>query len=165
MNPDPRAAFVALGSNLEVPREQVLRALDALAAIPKTRCTGRSSLYRSQPLGPVDQPPFVNAVARLETGLAPRALLDALLAIERAHGRIRDGARWGPRTLDLDLLLYEDLVLAEPGLTLPHPGLTTRAFVLYPLAELAPDLVVPGAGPIHTLIDQVDPDGLSAIED
>ncbi|MCA1798174.1 MAG: 2-amino-4-hydroxy-6-hydroxymethyldihydropteridine diphosphokinase [Xanthomonadaceae bacterium] len=162
---DPRVAFVALGSNLDEPRVHVLRALAELSELPQTRCTGHSSLYSSAPLGPVDQPAFVNAVARLETQLEPRELLDALLGIERTHGRSRDGARWGPRTLDLDLLLYGERQIDEPGLTVPHPGLTARAFVLYPLAELAPGLAIPGAGPLHTLLSQVDPGGLTAIED
>lgn len=165
MKTGARVAFVALGSNLDEPRAQVLRALTELSAIPDTRCTGRSSLYESPPLGPVDQPAFVNAVARVETLLEPRALLEALLGIERAHGRTRAGARWGPRTLDLDLLLYAGRHIDEPGLTVPHPGLTARAFVLYPLAELAPALTVPGAGPLQQLLSQVDPGGLTAIED
>ena len=165
MNDGPRVAFVALGSNLDAPRDQVLRAFGELAALPGTALTARSRLYRSPPLGPADQPDYVNAVARLDTTLMPRALLDALLGIERAHGRRRDGGRWGPRTLDLDLLLHGDTVLDEPGLTLPHPGLTTRAFVLYPLAELAPDLGIPGAGPLRALVARTPAGELAAIED
>src|SRR5690606_808780 len=120
----PRVAFVALGSNLDDPERQVARAFDALARLPDTALTARSRLYRSAPLGDADQPDYVNAVARLETRLAARELLDALLAVERAHGRVRDGERWGPRTLDLDLVLYGDEVIDEPGLRVPHPGLT-----------------------------------------
>ena len=113
-------------------------------------------------MGYADQPDFVNAAALLETTLAPRALLDALLAIERAHGRERaaDGTRWGPRTLDLDLLLHGDLVIDEPGLVVPHPQLHARAFVLVPLAEVAPDAVVPGRGRVAALLGAVDAAGI-----
>lgn len=165
MNAEPRAAFVALGSNLDDPVAQVRRALDELGALPATAVSGRSRLYRSPPLGAPDQPHFVNAVARLETRLAPRELLDALLGIERAHGRRRDGRRWAPRSLDLDLLLYGAEVIREPGLEVPHPGLTGRAFVLYPLAELAPGLGIPGAGPLRGLLARVPADELTVIED
>lgn len=165
MSEGPRVAFVALGSNLDGPRGQVERALSELGAIPGTSLTAHSRLYRSPPMGPTEQPDFVNAVAALETSLAPRALLDALIGIERAHGRTRDGQRWGPRTLDLDLLLYGELVQDEAGLTLPHPGLTQRAFVLYPLAELAPDLGIPGVGPLRALLARVPAGDLAVIED
>lgn len=164
MSPIPRAAFVALGSNLDDPRAQVLSAFAALARIPSTTLVARSRLYRSAPLGPVDQPPFVNAVAHLATTLGARSLLDRLLEIERAHGRER-GAKWGPRTLDLDLVVYGDSAIDEEGLTVPHPGLTDRAFVLYPLAEVAPTLDVPGAGPITTLLTRVSADGLAVLDD
>ena len=103
-------------------------------------------------MGPQDQPDFVNAVAALETGLAPQVLLQMLLAIEVRHGRRRDGSHWGPRSLDLDILLYGDLLLDTPALKLPHPGLHERAFVLYPLADIAPELSVPGLGPVHALL-------------
>lgn len=160
-----RVAFVALGSNLDGPRDQVERALTELLRIPRTELTGRSRLYRSRPLGGLDQPDFVNAVARLETGLAARELLEALLEVERAHGRVRGGERWAPRALDLDLLLYGDEVIDEPGLVVPHPGLTTRSFVLYPLAELAPELGIPGAGPLREVLARVPADELAVIED
>ncbi|MEX0900283.1 MAG: 2-amino-4-hydroxy-6-hydroxymethyldihydropteridine diphosphokinase [Gammaproteobacteria bacterium] len=165
MSAGPRAAFVALGSNLDDPRGHVERALTELRTIPHTTLTARSRLYSSPPLGPADQPDFVNAVAELATALAPRALLAALIEIEQAHGRVREGQRWGPRTLDLDLLLYGDVVQDEAGLTLPHPGLTRRAFVLYPLAELAPDLGIPGAGPLRALLARVPVGDLAVIED
>lgn len=157
-------AFVALGSNLDEPRGQVLRAMDALAGLPETRLWARSRLYASPPMDGTPQPDYVNAVAWLRTTLAPRALLDALLGIEQAHGRDR-GQRWAARTLDLDLLLYGGAVIDEPGLRIPHPGLTTRAFVLYPLAELVPQLEVPGAGPLPALCARVPADGLAVIED
>ena len=149
-------AFVGLGSNLGDPQACIEQALLALDALPSTRLVRRSRLYRSAPWGITDQPAFVNAVAELTTALTPRELLDALLAIERANGRERNGPRWGPRTLDLDLLTYADLQLDEPGLALPHPHISSRAFVLVPLAELDPDLLLPGSGRIHELVAQVD---------
>ena len=136
-------AFVGLGSNLSDPCNQVLRAMQALQSLPHTRMVARSSLYRSAPIGYLQQPDFINAVAQLETALSPRALLDALLALEQACGRTRD-VHNGPRTLDLDLLLYDDLQHHEHGLTLPHPQMHQRAFVLRPLLEIAPDCGIPG---------------------
>ncbi|HWP94441.1 MAG TPA: 2-amino-4-hydroxy-6-hydroxymethyldihydropteridine diphosphokinase [Gammaproteobacteria bacterium] len=145
-------AYVGLGSNLADPPRQVRAALDELGGLPDTTLRAASALYENPPLGPLDQPDFVNAVARLETGLEPEALLARLRAIERAHGRIRGGDRWGPRTLDLDLLLYGDRLIDTPDLVVPHPGLHERPFVLYPLAEIAPDLVIPGRGPLSELL-------------
>lgn len=151
-----RRVFVGLGSNLGDPRRQVERAFDDLAALASTRLVARSPLYRSAPWGVTDQPAFVNAVAELASTLAPRALLQALLAIERSHGRVRDGTRWGPRTLDLDLLACGDLQVDEPGLVLPHPQLARRAFVLVPLAAIAPDFIIAGAGRVRDLLAAVD---------
>jgi 2-amino-4-hydroxy-6-hydroxymethyldihydropteridine diphosphokinase len=151
--------FVALGSNLDDPRTQVLRGLEALSRLPRTTVLARSRLYRSAPWGVIDQPGFVNAAAELETALAPRGLLDGLLDLERAAGRDRTGQRWGPRILDLDLLLYGNVELDEPGLRLPHPHLHERAFVLLPLADLAPDLEVPGRGRVRELLGRVDVGG------
>lgn len=151
--------FVALGSNLDDPRTQVLRGLEALSRLPQTTVLARSRLYRSAPWGVIDQPGFVNAAAELETALAPRGLLDGLLDLERAAGRDRTGQRWGPRILDLDLLLYGNVELDEPGLRLPHPHLHERAFVLLPLADLAPDLEVPGRGRVRELLGRVDVGG------
>lgn len=144
-------AFVGLGANLGEPEAQVRRAITALEAIPGTRLLAASSLYRSAPVGVGEQPDFINAVAAIETGLSARALLDELLAIEARFGRRREylGA---PRTLDLDLLLYGDRVVAEPGLVVPHPRMHERAFVLAPLAEIAPDAVVPGKGAVAALL-------------
>ncbi len=153
------AAYVGLGSNLEGPREQLERAFDELERLPGTRLAGRSPLYRSPPMGPQDQPDYVNAVAVLETALAPHRLLAALQAIEAAHGRRRE-RRWGPRTLDLDLLLYGDRVIDTPDLAVPHPGLAQRAFVLRPLLDVAPDLVVPGLGPVERLLAECGDGGL-----
>lgn len=138
-------AFIGLGSNLSDPVAQVSHALHALDSLPQTRVLKRSSLYRSAPVGFLQQPDFINAVAQLETGLAPRALLDALLALEHECGRTRE-FRNAPRTLDLDVLLYDDLVFHEHGLTLPHPQMHLRAFVLLPLLEIAPDCVISGIG-------------------
>lgn len=147
----PVTAYVGLGSNLDDPAAQITRAFDELGALPDTRLMARSPLYRTPPMGPQDQPAFINAAAALSTGLGPEALLQALLAIERAHGRLRDGTRWGPRSLDLDLLLYGERVQPGPGLVLPHPGLHERAFVLYPLADIAPQQPVPGHGTVAGL--------------
>jgi 2-amino-4-hydroxy-6-hydroxymethyldihydropteridine diphosphokinase len=152
-------AYIGVGSNLADPRAQVERALEHLANLPQSRLLRSSRLYRSAPWGMVDQPEFVNAVGAIETGLSPSALMQALLAIERDAGRERSGERWGPRILDLDLLLYGAQTLAEPGLQVPHPHLHERAFVLLPLAEIAPDLDVPGRGPIKTLLGRVDRSG------
>lgn len=138
-------AFIGLGSNLADPVAQVSRALDALGGLPQTRVVRRSSLYRSAPVGYLEQPDFINAVAQLETELAPRALLDALFALEHECGRTRDFCN-APRTLDLDVLLYDDLIHHEHGLTIPHPQMHLRAFVLHPLLEIAPDCNIPGIG-------------------
>jgi 2-amino-4-hydroxy-6-hydroxymethyldihydropteridine diphosphokinase len=148
--------YIGLGSNLADPRAQVERALQTLAALPRTALARRSRLYRSAPWGRADQPEFVNAVAALRTELSPRELLDALLAIERAAGRARDATRWGPRVLDLDILVFGDRVIDEPGLHVPHPHLHERAFVLLPLAEIAADMIVPGRGRADELAQRID---------
>ncbi len=138
-------AFIGLGSNLEDPHSQLQRAFDELGRLSGTRLVARSSLYRSAPLGYADQPEFVNAVAKVETALTPQALLQALLQIEHRHGRERT-FRNAPRTLDLDVLLYDDVQMHEHGLTIPHPQIHLRAFVLQPLLEIAPEAVIPGVG-------------------
>jgi len=148
--------YVGLGSNLADPRAQVERASRALAALPQTRLVQRSRLYRSAPWGRADQPEFVNAVVALQTELTPREMLEALLKIERAAGRARDATRWGPRVLDLDILMFGDRLIDEPGLHVPHPHLHERAFVLLPLAEIAPDLIVPGHGRVDDLARRID---------
>jgi len=157
-------AYIGLGSNLADPRSQLLTAFDELARLPRSRLQATSSLYRSAPLGPPDQPDYLNAVAALETKLAPLALLAELQAIEAAHQRVR-GERWGPRTLDLDLLLYADQRIDLPGLTVPHPGLPERSFVLYPLAEIAPALAIPGHGALDGLLEQCARGSLVVIEE
>ncbi len=143
-------AAIGLGSNLNDPAGQVRAALSALAALPESELVAASSLYRNPPMGPQDQPDYVNAVALLRTALEPLPLLAELQAIERRQGK-RFLRHWGPRTIDLDLLLYGDRRIREPRLTVPHPGLHERAFVLYPLAEIAPDLMVPGKGRVKDL--------------
>ncbi|MEJ2106693.1 MAG: 2-amino-4-hydroxy-6-hydroxymethyldihydropteridine diphosphokinase [Acidiferrobacteraceae bacterium] len=144
-------AYIGLGSNLDDPLQQLKRAMNELGELAEDgiEC---SSLYRTGPIGLADQPDFLNAVCRIETGLGPEELLARLLQIEAKHGRRRDGLRDGPRTLDLDLLLYDDRVLSSAGLSLPHPRLHERAFVLYPLFELNPELSVPGHGPVAELM-------------
>lgn len=149
--------FVGLGSNLDAPEAQLRTAVRALHALPCTRVLHCSSLYRSAPMGPADQPDYVNAVVKLDTCLAPLALLDRLQQIEHRHGRVRpppgaDGGRWGPRTLDLDLLLYDDRVSHGETLTIPHPGVHLRDFVLIPLHEIAPAQVIPGRGRVADLV-------------
>lgn len=144
-------AYVGLGSNLDRPREQVLAALDELERLPQTRLVSRSRLYRSAPLGHDAQPDFVNAVARIDTGLEPPRLLAELQAIEKRHGRERPFPD-APRTLDLDLLLYGDEVIASTSLTVPHPRMHQRAFVLRPLAEICPTAGVPGRGTAAQLL-------------
>lgn len=138
-------AYVGLGANLGEPRQQLLAALEDLGRIPQTRVAARSSLYRSAPIGYPDQPDYVNAVARLETGLRPEELFARLQEIERGHGRKRS-FRNAPRSLDLDLLLYGGERIDTPALTVPHPRMHERAFVLMPLLELDPGAVIPGRG-------------------
>lgn len=143
----PVVAFVGLGANLGDAAATLRSALDALARVPGIRLVRASSLYSTPAWGLEQQPDFVNAAAMIETTLQPHALLEALLRLEREFGRDRDaGLRWGPRTLDLDLLLYAELCLDDAGLTLPHPHLHERAFVLVPLLELDPEVVIPGRG-------------------
>ena len=149
-------AYVGLGSNLDDPRTRIADACAALAGLPGSQFVLRSSLYRTPPFGPVAQPDFVNAVAALLTKLPPLDLLASLKQIEASMGRAAPIVRWGPRRIDLDLLAYGDVTLEEPGLTLPHPGIAERAFVLVPLAEIAPDLLVPRIGRAARLLGRVD---------
>jgi 2-amino-4-hydroxy-6-hydroxymethyldihydropteridine diphosphokinase len=150
-----RPAYVALGSNLADPAAQVVAALGRLRGLPGTRLIARSRLWASRPLGPQDQPDFVNAVAGLLTQLGARELLGELQALERAMGRTGPVVRWGPRSIDLDLLAMGSDELFEPALRLPHPGVHERDFVLYPLAELAPELWIPGRGRVEALARRV----------
>ena len=158
-------AYVGLGSNLDGPQDQVERAFVELGGLPATRCVATSRLYRSAPMGPAGQPDYINAVAKLETELASEALLLALQGIEKAHGRTRSGERWGPRTLDLDILLYADRCIDHPELQIPHPGIAERAFVLYPLHEVAGDIDIPQHGPLTNLLKDCSPEGLEPLND
>jgi 2-amino-4-hydroxy-6-hydroxymethyldihydropteridine diphosphokinase len=146
-------AYVGLGANLDDPARQLEHALRELDALPNTRMRVRSSLYRSAPVGYADQPDFVNAVAQLETALPAIELLSELQAIEARHGRRRSFAD-APRTLDLDLLLFGDERIAAPGLTVPHPRMHERAFVLMPLVEIAPQAAIPGHGKASALLER-----------
>ncbi|HTH67189.1 MAG TPA: 2-amino-4-hydroxy-6-hydroxymethyldihydropteridine diphosphokinase [Rhodanobacter sp.] len=148
-------AYVALGSNLGDPRRQLLDAMDALSNLPDTRLLQRSRLYRTPPWGVLEQPPFINAAVELDTALSPHALLDAMLAIEQRAGRVR-AERNGPRTLDLDLLHVDGVQLDDPQLTLPHPRMAERAFVLLPLHDIAPTLRLPGQATVAELLARLD---------
>nr|WP_269144508.1 2-amino-4-hydroxy-6-hydroxymethyldihydropteridine diphosphokinase [Methylicorpusculum oleiharenae] len=152
-----------MGSNLNDPGQQIKSARIAIAETDKISEVAFSSLYRSLPMGPQDQPDYVNAVMSVATELEPFELLRCLQAIENEQGRVRTGLRWGARTLDLDLLIYDQIQLADPVLTLPHSGLPDRAFVLYPLYEIAPDLVVPGYGPLTALLEHCPQAGLQQL--
>ena len=147
-------AYIALGSNLADPVAQLGLAFDALGSLPQTRLVARSSLWRSAPVGYLDQPDFVNAVAAVDTGLTAETLLAHLLDIERRHGRVR-GALNAPRTLDLDIALYGTARVDTPDLTIPHPRMHERAFVLLPLNEIAPDIAIPGHGALRDLLPGV----------
>lgn len=158
-------AYIGIGSNLEDPRAQVLRAAAGLEALARTRLLAVSPLYRTKPFGPVPQPDFVNAVAGVLTELDSRTLLGELLALERALGRPAEHQHWGPRIIDLDLLVYGRERRDEPGLKLPHPGIVERNFVLYPFSDLAPDLDVPGLGRVAELRGRVAPLGLERLSE
>jgi 2-amino-4-hydroxy-6-hydroxymethyldihydropteridine diphosphokinase len=146
-------AYIGLGSNLGEREETIAEALRRLGAEPGTTVLAATRPIETDPVGYEDQPAFLNAAARVETTLSPQELLASLLRIERELGRVRgEGPRYGPRTIDLDLLLYGDEALHEPGLRIPHPRLHERAFVLGPLAELDPGLIVPGRGPVLALL-------------
>ncbi|PIE20793.1 MAG: 2-amino-4-hydroxy-6-hydroxymethyldihydropteridine diphosphokinase [Neptuniibacter caesariensis] len=146
-----QVCYIGLGSNLKQPLKQVSDAIEALALLPETELLCTSSLYRSAPVGPQDQPDFINAVAQIETSLSPLELLNQLQAIEQQQQRVRE-RHWGPRTLDLDILLYADQIIASERLTVPHAYMTERSFVLYPLAEISPDLVMPDGEKLSALI-------------
>ncbi len=153
-------AYIGVGSNLDDPAQQVRRALERLAELPRTQRVLVSPLYGSSPFGPVSQPSYVNAAAGLLTQLEPLALLEQLRAIEQAFGRPAQRERWGPRVIDLDLLIYGRVQQQTPELTLPHPGIVQRNFVLYPLADIAPALEVPGVGRAADLRRAVSAEGI-----
>ncbi|NMP27799.1 2-amino-4-hydroxy-6-hydroxymethyldihydropteridine diphosphokinase [Rahnella sp. SAP-1] len=153
--------YIALGSNLAKPVDQVNCALEALAHLPRTRLVQTSSFYRSKPLGPQNQPDYLNAVVALDTQLPADELLDCTQAIEQNQGRVRKAERWGPRTLDLDMLLYGNSVIASDRLIVPHYDMKNREFMLYPLAEIAPDLVFPDGESLQQLLQRVPLNGLT----
>ncbi len=160
----PARVYIGIGSNLDDPTNQVRRAFEALTGILASGCVARSPLYRTAPVGgPPGQPDYINAVAALDTGLTPVQLLMVLQALELAQGRTRT-ARWGARTLDLDLLLYDQLTSDDPWLTLPHPRLHQRAFVLYPLYDIAPDLNIPGRGRLSELLANCPPQPITRLD-
>jgi 2-amino-4-hydroxy-6-hydroxymethyldihydropteridine diphosphokinase len=151
-------AFIGIGSNLDGPKAQIAGAIDRLARLPDSAVETTSSMYLSAPFGPVAQPDFVNAVAELRTALSASGLLRQLQRIERLMGRQQDGERWGPRIIDLDLLVYGDHLIHEDDLVVPHPGIRERNFVLLPLQEIAPELVIPGLGPVADIqVNCVEP--------
>lgn len=152
--------YIALGSNQAQPLQQVSNALEALEQLPQTRLVVCSPLYRTKPLGPQDQPDFLNAVVALDTLLPPEQLLDYTQAIERNQGRVRKDERWGPRTLDLDIMLYGEQVIDTHRLTVPHYGLKEREFMLYPLADIAPGLTFPDGGTLAESLKQVPKNGM-----
>jgi 2-amino-4-hydroxy-6-hydroxymethyldihydropteridine diphosphokinase len=155
--------YLGLGANLEAPQQQLEQAINALMAVPECYVAGVSSFYASKPMGPQDQPDYVNAVAAVDTTLPAEALLDALQQIELEQGRQRKDERWGPRTLDLDILLYGDQQIATERLTVPHYGLQQREFVVYPLLELAPDLHIPAVGSLQQIAAVLPRNGLAIL--
>lgn len=152
--------FIALGSNLNQPLAQVEAALNAIKQIPQTHLVTCSPFYRTKPLGPQDQPDYLNAVVELDTQLSAGSLLDATQAIELNQGRERKEHRWGPRTLDLDILLFGNQIINTPRLTVPHYDMHNRGFMLYPLADIAPDLIFPDGSTLASLLSRVPADGL-----
>lgn len=154
-------AYIAVGSNLADPVSQAKQAIEALKTLPKSEFLLASSLYSSTPMGPQNQPDYINAVVSINTSLTPLELLDCTQAIEQEQGRVRKDERWGPRTLDLDIVLYGNEVINSERLIVPHYGMKEREFVLYPLAEIAPSLQLPDGTEVSELLEQVDRNGLS----
>jgi 2-amino-4-hydroxy-6-hydroxymethyldihydropteridine diphosphokinase len=158
-----RPAYIAIGSNLDDPRGQVLAACERIGRLRATRIEARSRLYSTRPLGPQDQPDYINAAVGVVTQLEPKVLLEALLEIERQMGRVRREP-WGPRLIDLDLVWMVGAVIREPGLSLPHPGVSSRNFVLYPLSDIAPTLDIPGHGRVLELKSRTGAEGIAVVE-
>lgn len=155
--------FIGLGSNLENPQTHILTAINDISLLEPMTFLSQSSLYQSPPMGPQDQPDYINAVIKIDTHLTAHSLLDVLQSLEQKHGRVRK-RHWGERTLDLDILLYGNEVISDERLSIPHPGITERAFVLYPLAEIDNDISVPGKGIVSTLKEFCPLDGLKKLE-
>jgi 2-amino-4-hydroxy-6-hydroxymethyldihydropteridine diphosphokinase len=160
----PVVAYLALGSNQQDPRAQLSNAIEAIKKLPRTEWLQGSSWYQTAPVGRLDQPDFLNAVCAIRTELAPEALLDELFNIEQRQGRVRGNEKGGPRNVDLDLLLYGDLRVSSERLTLPHPRMHERAFVLVPLFEIAPDLLIPGVGEVASLKQAVGPQRIQRVQ-
>lgn len=158
------SAYIGLGSNMQNPVHQLTTALAELDRLPTTICVKAASFYLSPPMGPIEQPEYLNTVALLHTSLEVEELFSGLLALEARHGRNRNGIRWGPRPLDLDILLFANRQINTQRLAIPHPGLSLRAFVLYPLFEIDPDLSIPGLGPLRTLIARCPLAGLEKMQ-
>ena len=152
--------FIGLGANLKDPAQTLRDAIVEIAAIDETQLLAQSQLYTSTPMGPADQPDYINAVVKLETRLAPHALFSYTCRIEQEHGRTRNGEHWGPRTLDLDILLFGQQALNDEQLTVPHYGLQEREFVIYPMLEIAPDLILPCGTPLQSLTQRVPLNGM-----
>lgn len=157
------SAYIGLGANLNNPKQQIEVAFKALANLPNTQLLLRSSLYQSAPMGPQDQDDYINAVAKIETSLTPIDLLDQLQSIEKTQGRVRKAERWGPRTLDLDLLLFGDQAIQCERLTIPHYGLRQRAFVLLPIQEIAPELKLPDGTSINSIVEELTEQGITKL--
>ncbi|HCM1361976.1 TPA: 2-amino-4-hydroxy-6-hydroxymethyldihydropteridine diphosphokinase [Vibrio parahaemolyticus] len=153
-------AYIAVGSNLADPVSQAQQAIEALKTLPSSEFVQASALYSSTPMGPQNQPDYINAVVAIKTNLTPLELLDCTQAIEQEQGRVRKDERWGPRTLDLDIVLYGNEVINSERLIVPHYGMREREFVLYPLAEIAPSLQLPDGTEVSELLEQVDRNGL-----
>lgn len=153
-------AYIGLGGNLEGPIDHVSSAILQLTQLPHTSLHSFSNLYSSRPMGPPDQPPYINAVARLKTRLPAHTLLKQLQSLENVHGRVRKGEHWGPRTLDLDILVYGNNKIKNQSLNVPHPGIKYREFVLYPLHEVNKHLMIPGLGVVHRQRGRCYPNGL-----
>ena len=155
-----KRCYIGIGGNLADPKATVLKAIACLKQLPQSRFAAVSSLYQSKPMGPAEQPDYINAVAAIDTDLEPLALLDLTQQIEQDHGRVRKDQRWGPRTLDLDILLFGDENITHPRLTVPHYGLREREFVLYPLFELQPELRLSNGESLQQLLEQVPYNGM-----
>lgn len=155
--------YIGIGSNLEDPVTQVKDAIEELEMLPDTILAARSSLYTGKPMGPQDQPDYINAVVALDTLLSPEDLFARMMEIEKQAGRVRDGEQWGPRILDLDLLMYGKKKIDEAHLTVPHPAMHERDFVIIPLAEVAGNMKIPGHGLLSTLINQVENHSLKKV--
>lgn len=156
--------YIGLGANLNDPVAQVQTAIKELAKLPQTKLVASSQIYISKPMGPADQPDYVNAVALLDTELSPHQLFDQTCSIELNHGRVRNGEHWGPRTLDLDMLLYGQDVINDDTLTVPHYGLKQREFVIYPLLDISPDLVLPCGTVVQSLTEHVALNGMMPLQ-